>query len=72
MASVGAYRFVTRELDELIESLGADTTLAVLPQELTGERLAGQAADRDRVLQELQQRGVNPLIADAFQRQKAA
>ena len=72
MASVGAYRFVTHEIDELIESLGTDTTLAVLPQEFTGERLAGQAADRDRVLQELQRRGANPLIADAFHRRKAA
>lgn len=72
IVGVGAYRFVARELDELAEGLGIEATLAVLPQELIGERLAGHAVDRGAVLQELQRRGVNPLIAGAFRRQKAA
>ena len=72
ITTVGAYRFVARELDHLAESLEADATLVVLPQELTGERLAGQAPDRAAVAQELQRRGVNPLIAGAFHRQQAA
>ncbi len=72
IATVGGYRFVTAALDRLAESLEADATLVVLPQELTGERLAGQAADPAPVLQELERRGVNPLIIGAFRRQQAA
>jgi len=68
VASVGGYRFVPRELDHLGDSLLADATLVVLPQELTGERLAGHAVDRGPVLQELARRGVNPLILGAFRR----
>jgi non-ribosomal peptide synthetase component E (peptide arylation enzyme) len=72
IASVGSYRFAARELDHLAESLAADATLVVLPQELTGERLAGHAPDRAPVAEELRRRGVNPLITSAFSRQQAA
>jgi hypothetical protein len=72
IAAVGFYRFRTRELDALADSLEADATLAALPQELTGERLAGHALDREPVLRQLRDLGVNPLIAGAFRRQHAA
>jgi hypothetical protein len=71
IAAVGGYRFVTRELDALAESLKADTTIMALPQELTGERLAGHARDSTEVIDALRRRGVNPLIAGAFRRHVA-
>ncbi len=72
VATVGAYRFVTRELERLTEAIEADATLMALPQEMTGERIAGHAADRAAVAQELVRRGVNPLISGAFPRPQAA
>jgi hypothetical protein len=39
-----------------------------LPQELTGEGLAGHTADRDAVKLRLAQQGVNPLIVGAFRK----
>ncbi len=71
IAAVGGYRFVTRELDTLANHLVADATLAALPHELTGERLAGHALDRSEVVGELRRRGVNPLIVGAFRQQAA-
>jgi non-ribosomal peptide synthetase component E (peptide arylation enzyme) len=72
IASIGGYRFVTRALDGLADSLEADATLVVLPQELTGERLAGHARDPAVIHQELERRGVNPLIVGAFRQPQAA
>jgi hypothetical protein len=72
IATVGSYRFVARELDRLAESLETDATFATLPQELTGERIAGHAPNRAAVVQELARRGVNPLISGAFLRPQAA
>jgi hypothetical protein len=72
IATVGAYRFVARELERLAESLETDATLAALPHELTGERIAGDAPDRAAVAQELARRGVNPLVSGAFLRPQAA
>jgi len=72
IASIGGYRFVAGALDALADGLEADATLVVLPHELTGERLAGHAPDRGPVVQELERRGVNPLIVGAFRRQQAA
>ncbi len=49
IVSVGGYRFVMRDLQDMValrrERRGA---LAALPDALTGHRLAGTAADRDR------------------------
>jgi len=72
VATVGSCRFVTRELERLTESIEADATLMTLPQEMTGERIAGHAADGAAVAQELARRGVNPLISGAFLRPRAA
>jgi hypothetical protein len=72
IATVGFYRFVARELSRLAENLEADATLAALPHELTGERIAGHAPDRAASAQELARRGVNPLVSGAFLRPQAA
>jgi acyl-coenzyme A synthetase/AMP-(fatty) acid ligase len=66
MAAVGAYRFRAGDLDRLAQSLDTGVTLATLPQDLTGEGLAGHATDRDAVKRRLAQQGVNPLIVGAF------
>ena len=65
--SFGGYRFVERELQDLVArpENGAGS-LAVLPDALAGHRLAGTAADRARVQQSLAKLGANPLLVDAF------
>jgi hypothetical protein len=37
-----------------------------LPDAILGQRLAGNAKDRDEIVAALQSRGLNPLIAGAF------
>ena len=49
-----------------------DATIVALPDAHLGQRLAGSAPDRDATIAELQSRGVNPLIAEAFRPRKAA
>jgi hypothetical protein len=65
--SCGGYRFVERELHDLVArpENGAGS-LAVLPDALAGHWLAGTAADRARVQQSLAKLGANPLLVDAF------
>ena len=66
LINVGGYRFAWRELQDLLAELGAGGSLAALPDRLAGHRLAGVAADRERVGSALAARGVNPLIVAAF------
>jgi hypothetical protein len=72
IVSFGGYRFVLRELQDLLDRVGKDSTLTALPDALGGQRLAGTAPDRDRVRAELTGLGVNPLIVDAFRERRAA
>jgi hypothetical protein len=71
IVSFGGYRFVLRELQDLLTRVGNDTTLTALPDALGGQRLAGNTSDRDRVRAELTGLGVNPLIVDAFRERRA-
>ncbi len=64
IVNVGGYRLRAHDLDGLADRFGA--MLAVLPQELTGQRLAGSAPERAAVLRQMQERGVNPLVSGAF------
>jgi hypothetical protein len=66
VVSVGGYRFVVRELQAMVSQIDGDSTLATLPDALAGQRLAGSAADRQRVQEELAALGANPLLVDAF------
>ena len=66
VATIGGYRLRMRDLDVMADSL--DATLAVLPQEFTGQRLAGSASAHATMLRRLQERGVGPLIVAAFHR----
>ena len=72
IVSFGGYRFVLRELQELLTRVGNESTLTALPDALGGQRLAGTASDRDRVQEELKGLGVNPLIVDAFRERRPA
>jgi hypothetical protein len=66
MVGVGGYRFGLRSLTDIAAQAEPGSTVAALPDALGGRRLAGTAADRDRVREALATRGVNPLVVAAF------
>lgn len=66
MFAVGGYRFLAQDLDQWSQRLGAGVTLAALPDQLNGHRLAGRATDARRVREALGELGLNPLMVDAF------
>jgi AMP-binding enzyme len=72
IVTFGGYRFALRELQDLVARVGEDSALTALPDALGGQRLAGTAADCDRVRQRLTDLGVNPLIIEAFRNRRAA
>lgn len=66
IVGVGGYRFPLQELQSLIAGVEGSGRIAVLPDSLSGQRLAGSAIDAIAVRQALAERGVNPLVTDAF------
>lgn len=66
IVSVGGYRFVLRELQDLIGRIEDGSTLAALPDVLAGHRLAGGGIDRDAIRQALIDQGASPLLVAAF------
>ena len=70
MISVGGYRFVMRDLQDLVGEVDAAATLAALPDALAGHRLAGAAPDLAGVQRALGGRGVNPLLVNAFRQRR--
>ncbi|CAN5260563.1 class I adenylate-forming enzyme family protein [soil metagenome] len=66
IVGVGGYRFVAQELDEWARRLAAGAMLTVLPDQLTGFRLAGHASDNRRAREALGELGLNPLMVEAF------
>jgi AMP-binding enzyme len=66
IVSVGGYRFALRDLQNLVAQVDGEGSLAALPDLLSGQRLAGSAADRDAVRQALTEQGANPLLVAAF------
>jgi hypothetical protein len=66
IVSIGGYRFVVHELQDLVSSVeGGSGTLAVLPDVIAGHRLAG-GGDRDAIQTALARLGANPLLVGAF------
>ncbi len=68
---VGGYRFAAGTLQNWAARLPAGTTLAPLPDQLLGHRLAGQANDCGRTREALLELGLNPLLAEAFRESSA-
>jgi len=66
VVSVGGYRFPLRQLNELVATIAGGGDIAVLPDALAGQRLAGSARDVHALREALARRGVNPLVARAF------
>jgi hypothetical protein len=64
--SVGGCRFALRDIQDLAVRIDSGATLAALPDALLGQRLIGNAGDRDKLQAALNAAGVNPLIAAAF------
>jgi hypothetical protein len=65
IVSVGFYRFVTSDVQNLVGGLDDRALIMALPDALAGHRLAGICGDAD-VAATLAGLGVNPLVADAF------
>jgi hypothetical protein len=68
--AAGGYRFSQQALDAELQGLAA--TLMGVPHAILGQRLAGAAPDPAAVRAALHERGVNPLVADAFRARDAA
>ena len=66
MVSVGGYRFPLHDLREIVNRVDSSATIAALPDPLIGQRLIGNAADRETMQAALNLVGVNPLIVAAF------
>jgi hypothetical protein len=63
---IGGYRFPIQELREAVRRIDGTATLAALPDPIVGQRLIGNAADRDTMQAALDAVGVNPIVVAAF------
>ena len=72
LVTVGGYRFAIGELQDTVGKVDPGGVLAVLPDLLAGEKLAGFAVDAAAVRHELARRGVSPLVVEAFRDGAAA
>ena len=66
ISSIGGYRFHERALEEVVAGVDAEATIVALPDAVLGQRLAGSARERARVIADLQAAGANPLVSGAF------
>jgi hypothetical protein len=55
-----------RELEEAVRCADPEASLMALPDALGGHRLAGHAANLERVRAALEAQGANALLVDAF------
>jgi len=68
MISVGGYRFVMSELEDIVRRAHSGGSVTAFPDALAGHRLAGIAGGRDEIIRlALGGLGVNPLLVEAFQ-----
>ncbi len=66
VVSVGCYRFVLRELEDLVRRADGGAFVTALPDALAGHRLAGISGSGGDIRAAFAELGVNPLVADAF------
>lgn len=72
IVSIGGYRLARQEVETIAGLFGSDVTLAVLPNGLTGERLAGSASEVGVVRSLLAEQGVHALLTGAFRAENPA
>jgi hypothetical protein len=72
IVSVGGYRFGLAKLQETVSRIDPDAMIAAFPDGLTGSRIAGNAAKREELEDELARLGHGPLVVDAFRPRRAA
>ena len=74
LVTVGGYRFVLHDIEQVVRRASEGAALTALPDAVAGHRLAGIAAEAEDVRNALTEIGVNPLLTDAFRdrRPKAA
>lgn len=66
VVGVGGYRFLMRDLQDIVERIDNGARLAVLPDPVLGQRLVGSARNRTAVAAALSECGANPLLIAAF------
>ena len=66
IVSAGGYRFPLRDLQDVVGRIDGTATLAALPDPILGQRLIGNAGDRNAMQAALHAAGINPLVAAAF------
>ena len=66
LVSVGGYRFPLHDLQDVVGRIDKGASLAGLPDPLIGQRLIGNAADRQTMQAALDAVGVNPIVVGAF------
>lgn len=71
LVSIGGYRFAIEDLRAIVRRIAPESVLAALPDVLAGQKLAGAAADIDRVRSALAEHGANPLVGAAFRDRRA-
>jgi hypothetical protein len=64
--SVGSYRFMLSDLEELVRRIDGGAFITALPDAIAGHRLAGISGGNGDVRAALDRIGVNPLVAEAF------
>ncbi|HEX2655615.1 MAG TPA: class I adenylate-forming enzyme family protein [Xanthobacteraceae bacterium] len=64
--SIGGYRFLLRELQNVIATLDKHGSVTALPDMLNGNRLGGLGDDRYAIYDALIEMGANPLLIGAF------
>jgi AMP-binding enzyme len=71
VVSVGGYRFVLKDLQDFVAQTAEGSTLAALPDGLSGHRLAGMASDCAAIRRLLTEQGANPLVVSAFRERRS-
>jgi hypothetical protein len=69
LVSLGGYRFALQDLTDVVHRIDRDANVAVLPDALAGQRLAGQTANFMKMCAALEAEGANALLVAAFARE---
>ncbi len=66
IVGIGGYRFPIHDLQEVVGRIDSAARLTARPDPIIGQRLIGNAADRDTMQAALNIVGVNPIVVAAF------